>query len=93
MTGMDMTTFTKGWAKAAKEMVSQSKSWAVTSRDLVMGPWQGMMSSNETMAAAARPWFDMTTEAHDRWLQMWESQAHAAIDVTLEMAQNVGKVE
>ena len=85
MTGMDTTNFIQGWAKAAKDMVTQSKSWATTCRGMTMGPWQGLFATNETLAAAARPWFETTSAAHDQMLDMWERQTHAMIDATCQM--------
>lgn len=89
MTKKQTNELAEGWAQAAKEMVSQSRKWAETYRGMTMGPMQGVFATNDTFAAAARPWFEMTYAAHDRWLDMWESQTHAAIDATCRLTENI----
>ncbi len=76
----EMKALQENWAETMKELVSQSKEQALTLRGLTLGPGQGLFESNDTMAAAARPWFEMTRTTHDRWLEIWEGQSNAAID-------------
>jgi hypothetical protein len=89
MTTKKTTELTENWTRTAKEMVSQSRKWAETARGMTLGPWQGMFASNDSLAAAVRPWFEMTHAAHDRWLDLWETQTHAAIDATCRLTETV----
>lgn len=64
----------------AREMITQTRRWAVTMRGIALGPWQGALSHSKALQGASNPWFDVFTTAHDQWLDLWEAQANAALD-------------
>lgn len=78
MTGLP--SFTNDYTNNAREMITQTRRWAVTMRGIALGPWQGAFSHSKALQDASNPWFDVITTAHDQWLDLWEAQANAALD-------------
>ena len=66
--------------EASKGLVTQSRTWATTVREAMWEPWRNAGQDNQMMAVMVDPWLNMTRAAHDRWLDMYETQAHEMID-------------
>ena len=82
----NMNTFaTENWAKTSRELISQTRSLAVTMRGITLGTWQGFNNLGP-INENAQPWTEMVTAAHEHWLDLWENQANALIDTV-----NVGE--
>ncbi|MCP3893155.1 MAG: hypothetical protein GY706_00775 [Bacteroides sp.] len=53
---------------------------AITMRDAAWAPWLTAIEKNDPIASMVRPWLDMTRTAHDKWLDLYENQAHTMIE-------------
>lgn len=87
-----MTTTTMNpnvWAKTSREMVTQTRRWAETMRGATLGSMRGVAVNSEVMQETTAPVLDAIITTHDRWLDMWESSAHTAIDQTAKLAENM----
>ena len=79
------TTNANEFAAISKDLVTKSRHWATTVRDMTWQPWLGLIERNEPVASMWRPVWDMTRTAHDRWLELYETQAHEMIDRSFDM--------
>ena len=81
----DKTNGTNDLIAATKQFVTNTRTWATTMRDATWAPWLSMVEHNESLATTVRPWVEMTRSAHDRWLDLYETQSHEMIDRTYDM--------
>ena len=63
-----------------KDFVSQSRTWATNVREAILSPWIGFYGENEITSSLFIPWVNMTRAAHDRWLDMYETQTNEVLD-------------
>lgn len=75
-----LPSFNEDYTENAREMITQTRRWAITMRGIAFGPWQGALSHSKAIKDASNPWFDVFTTAHDQWLDLWEAQANAALE-------------
>jgi len=75
-----LPSYTQDWNKTTREMVSQTRRWAVTMRGMTLGPWAGLFAHSEVLRTTTSPWFDVVTTTHDQLLDLWEAQVNAALD-------------
>lgn len=73
---------TDGLTTMFKEAVSAGREWNVAMREASIDPWLKLFAWNQPALALIEPWVEMTRQAHDRWLECWESQSHEFIDKT-----------
>jgi lysophospholipase L1-like esterase len=81
-TNKETKRHTDDMVSATKQFVTNTRTWATTVRDASWAPFISMVEQNEHMASTFRPWIDMTRTAHDRWLDLYETQTHEMIDRT-----------
>ena len=65
---------------ASKQWVSQTRNWATTMREAMLTPWEGFYRENEITNMMFGPWVSMTRVAHDRWLDMFETQVNEVLE-------------
>jgi hypothetical protein len=75
--------------QASKQWVTQTRTWATTLREAMLTPWEGIYRENEITNVMFTPWLTMTRAAHDRWLDMYETQAHQMIERTHTMFNQI----
>lgn len=80
-----MTLNNDGMATLAKEAVSAGREWSVAMREAAFSPMLKMFAWNQPVSNLIEPWVEMTRQAHDRWLECWESQNHEIIDQTTRL--------
>jgi hypothetical protein len=85
----EKTEMTHDIITATKQFVTNTRTWATTMRDATWAPWLSMVEHNDTLAQSVRPWVDMTRTAHDRWLDLYETQSHEMIDRTYDMVNRL----
>lgn len=71
-----------GFTMMIREAVTAGKEWTVAMREASIDPMLKLFAWNQPMIAILEPWVEMTRQAHDRWLECWESQSHDIIDRT-----------
>lgn len=69
----DMTDVSKHW-------VNQTRTWATSMREAFLTPWEGIYREHEVTNMMFGPWINMTRAAHDRWLDMFETQTTEMIE-------------
>ena len=84
----DKTTGTYDMLAAQKQFVTNTRTWATTMRDATWAPWLSVVEQNDTLANSVRPFVEMTRTAHDRWLDLYETQSHEMIDRTADMMKH-----
>ncbi len=87
---MELMMNAASFATTSRELVTQTRRWAVTMRGMTLGPWQGLMANSSHLQQSATGWFDMVNQAHDSMLEQWEMQAHATIDQVAKLTDNKG---
>lgn len=65
---------------ASKHWVNQTRTWATSVREAFLTPWEGFYKENEMTNMVFSPWVNMTRVAHERWLDMYETQTTEIIE-------------
>ena len=91
MTKTTKKTTQNQMVEASKGLVTQSRTWATTVREAMWEPWLHAGQDNQMMSVMVDPWLEMTRAAHDRWLDVYETQAHEMIDRSQTMMAQVQK--
>ena len=89
MTNEKKTNGTLDMVKAGKQFVTNTRTWATTVRDTAWAPMLTALDHNEALATTMKPVVEMTRTAHDRWLELYESQSHEMIDRTYDMMSRI----
>jgi len=76
------------WTNMSKDWVTKSRTMATTIRDASLAPMLNMAENNEAAASMMRPWIEMTRSAHDKMLDLYESNSHQMIDRTADVFKN-----
>lgn len=79
--------------EATKGLVTQSRTWAISMREAMLAPWSGATESNEIASMMMTPWLSMTRMAHDRWLDIYETQTTEMIERTASFMKQVNQIQ
>ena len=75
--------------EASKTFVTQTRTLAHTLREAMWAPWIGAVEENEVATMWVTPWVNMTRAAHDRWLDMYETNVHSIIERSQEIVKHI----
>ena len=75
--------------EASKTFVTQTRTLATTMREAAWAPWIGAIEENEVATMWFTPWVNMTRVAHDRWLDMYETNAHTIIERSNDVLRHI----